>query len=123
MPPCSYAVLRKRAQALLAQINTLRPTDWQQRLRDLFMSDEVLGPLAVAWLCQQMVKAGPRQSAPFWQSQISVCERAARTGHQVRKGWEEYGTTPYEVCMHRAYYRNPILPRYNSEPNLRYMLC
>ena len=104
MSPCSYAVLRQRAQALLAQINTLPPTEWQQRLRDLCMSDEVQGPLVVAWLCQQMMKAGSRQSAPFWQSQIDMCKRAARTSHQVRKGWEAYGMTPYEVCMHRGYY-------------------
>ena len=122
MSPCSYADLRKRAVALLAQINYLPQREWEKRLRKLFMSDEIQGPLVVAWMCQQMMKASSHKDAPFWQSQIDMCKRAARTSHQVRRGWEEYGMTPYEVCMHRGYYRNPILPRYNSEPNLRYML-
>ena len=123
MSPCSYAVLRKRAQALLAAINHLPQKEWERRLDRLYMSDEIQGPLVVAWLCQQMMKAGPPKSAPFWKSQIAACKHAARTNHQVRRGWEAYGMTPYEVCMHRGYYRQPILPRYNSEPNLRYMLC
>ena len=121
MSPCSYADLRKRAVALLALINTLPEREWQRRLQKLFMSDEIQGPLVVAWMCQQMMKACPRKSAFFWQSQIDACKHAARTSHQVRRGWEAYGMTPYEVCMHRGYYRDPILPRYNSEPNLRYI--
>ena len=116
--PCSYAVLRKRAQALLAQIHTLPQNEWQRRLHQIFMSDEIQGPLVVAWMCRQMMKASPPKSAPFWQSQIHACKHAARTNPQVRRGWEAYGMTPYEVCMHRGYYRNPILPRYNSEPAL-----
>ena len=121
MSPCSYDALRRDAQALLALINTLPAAQWQQRLHKLFVSHDVQGPLVVAWMCQQMMKACPRKSAPFWQSQIDACTHAARTSHQVRRGWEAYGMTPYEVCMHRGYYRDPILPRYNSEPNLRYI--
>ena len=119
MSPCSYADSRKRAVALLAQINYLPQREWEQRLRKLFMSDEIQGPLVVAWVCQQMMKACPPKSAPFWISQIDACKHAARTSHQVRLGWEAYGMTPYEVCMHRGYSRHPILPRYNSEPVLR----
>ena len=118
MPPCSYAGLRKRAQALLAQIHTLPQSEWQRRLHQIFMSDEIQGPLVVAWMCPAHDESRSPKSAPFWQSQIDMCKRAARTSHQVRRGWEEYGMTPYEVCMHRGYYRNPILPRYNSEPIL-----
>ena len=101
--PCSYAVLKKRAQALLAQIHTLPEREWQRRLHQIFMSDDIQGPLVVAWMCQQMMKACPPKSAPFWCSQIDVCKQAARVGHKVRCGWEAYGMTPYEVCMHRPY--------------------
>ena len=64
-------------------------------------------------------EACPPKNAPFWTSQIDACKHAARTSHKVRRGWEDSGMTPYEVCMHRGYYKNPILPRYNSEPNVR----
>ena len=118
MSVCSFAALRKDAQALLALINTLSQREWEQKLHKILVSDPVQGPLAVAWLCQQMMKACTHQSAPFWRGQIDACKHAARTSHKVRKGWEAYGMTPYEVCMHRGYYRHPILPRYNSEPAL-----
>ena len=116
MSPCSYADSRKRAVALLAQINYLPQREWEQKLRELFMSDEIMGPLVVAWMCQQMMKTSSSQNAGFWQSQIDECKNAARTNLKVRRGWEEYGMTPWEVCMHRGYYKNPILPRYHSEP-------
>ena len=115
---CSFAALRKDAQALLALINTLPQREWEQRLHKIFVSDDIQGLPAVAWLCQQMMKACPHQSAPFWRSQIDACKRAARVGHKVRCGWEAYGMTPYEVVTHQGYYRHPLLARYNSEPDL-----
>ena len=118
MSLCSFAALRNDAQALLAMINTLPQSDFEQRLHKIVVRDPAQGPLAVAWLCQQMMKACPHQSAPFWRGQIDACKHAARVGHRVRCGWEAYGMTPYEVCMHRGYFRHPILPRYNSEPVL-----
>ena len=117
--PSSYAVLRKRAVALLALIRILPEKQWQQELHQIFMSNEVQGPLVVAWVCQQMMKISPPQKKRrFWQSQIDECKNAARTNLKVKRWWEEYGMTPYEVCMHKGFYRNPILPRYSSEPNL-----
>ena len=119
MSLCSFAVLRKDAQALLALISTLSRREWEQKLHKIFVSDPIQWPLAVAWMLQQVFKASTRQGARFWCSQIDACMHAARVGHKVRCGWEAYGMTPYEVCMHRGYSRHPILPRYNSEPVLR----
>ena len=116
MSLCSFAA---DAQALLALTNTLSQREWEQKLHKIFVSDPVQGPLAVAWALQQVLKASTRQDAPFWCGQIDACKHAARVGHKVRCGWEAYGMTPYEVCMHRGYSRHPILPRYNSEPVLR----
>ena len=118
MSHCSFADLRKEAQALLALINKLPQSEWEKRLHGIFVRDPAQGPLAVGWACQQMMKACPRQDAPFWCGQIDACKHAARVGHKVRCGWEAYGLPPYEVCMHRGYFRHPLLPRYNSEPVL-----
>ena len=123
MSVCSFAALRKDAQALLALINTLSRTEWEQKLHKIFVSDPVQGPLAVCWMLQQVLKASTRQDAPFWRGQIDACKKAAYAGHKVRCGWEGYGMLPYEVCMHRGYFRRPILPRYNSEPDLRRSVC
>ena len=118
MSHCSLVALRKDAQALLALTNTLPQREWEQKLHKIFVSDPVQGPLAVAWMLQQVLKASTRQDAPFRRGQIDACKQAARVGHKVRCGWEAYGMTPYEVCMHRGCFRHPILPRYNSEPVL-----
>ena len=123
MSLCSFAALRKGAQALLALISTLSRREWEQKLHKIFVSDPVQGPLAVAWMLQQVLKTSTRQDAPFWCSQIDACKQAARFGHKVRCGWEAYGMTPYAVCTHRGYFRHPVLPRYNSEPDLLRSVC
>ena len=119
MSLCSFAALRKDAQALLALINTLSRRVWEQKLHKIFVSDPVQVPLAVCWMLQHVLKASTRQDAPFWCSQIDACKHDARVGQKVRCGWEAYGMTPYEVNTLRGYFRHPILPRYNSEPVLR----
>ena len=106
MSVCSFAALRKDAQALQALINTLPQREWEQKLHKIFVSDPVQGPLAVAWMLQQVLKASTRQAAPFWCRQIDACKHAARVGRKVRCGWEAYGMTPYAVCTHCGYYRH-----------------
>ena len=56
MSVCSFAALRKDAQALLALINTLSRREWEQKLHKIFVSDPVQGPRAVAWMLQQLLK-------------------------------------------------------------------
>ena len=51
------------------------------------------GASSSGWVLQQMMKACPHQSAPFWCEQIDACKHAARVGHKVRCGWESYGMT------------------------------
>ena len=63
----SSAAVRTDAQALLALINTLSQREWEQKMHKIFVSDPVQGPLAVAWLLQQVLKANTRQDAPLVQ--------------------------------------------------------
>ena len=114
-----FADLRKDAQALLALINIVTQREWERRLDKIYMSDDVQGPLALAWMLSQILKISTQKDAPFWLSQIDACKHAARVAHKLRRGYAAYGMSPYEVCMHQGYYRDPILPRYNSEPVLR----
>ena len=64
-PNCSYGVLRKRGLALLASIRILTEKEWQQQLHQIFLSDELNGPLVVAWMCQQMMKISPPKQRRF----------------------------------------------------------
>ena len=104
----AFAALRQDVQALLAMINTLPQSDFEQRLRKIFVRDPVQWPLAVAWLCQQMMKACSHQDAPFWRSQIDACKHAARVGHKVRCGWEAGGLRPYPLRgLHASWLLSP----------------
>ena len=77
MSLCSFAALRTDAQALLALINKLPQREWEKRLHGIFVRDPVQGPLALAWMLQQVLKASTRQDAPFWCRQIDACKHAA----------------------------------------------
>ena len=61
----NVALLLRRL-ALLALITTLSRREWEQKLHKIFVSDPVQGPLAVAWMLQQVLKASTSQDAPFW---------------------------------------------------------
>ena len=73
MSVCSFAALRKDAQALLALINTLPQREWEKRLHGIFVGDPVQGPLTAGWMLQQLHKASTREDAPFWRGQIDAC--------------------------------------------------
>ena len=105
---------RREAVALLSQINRLSEAQFQRCLSQLFLRDEIAGPLAVAYLLQQMKKICPASEAWFWDEQISNCTRAARLAHRVHGGWKQYGLeSPYAVLDWQV---PPQLARYNSEP-------
>ena len=113
MSPCCFAELRKEAVALLALINILPQREFSRRLHEIYTRDDVSGPLAVAYLLQQMLKISPAENAGFWYSQIEACKEAARVGLKLRHGWEAYGMTPWEV----VHWQPPKqLARFNSEP-------
>ena len=113
MSHCSFADLRKEAVGLLAQINRLPQREFERKLHQLFVRDDVSGPLAIAYLLQQLLKISPAADADFWHSQIQACQKAARVGHKMRHGWGVYGMTPWEV----VHWRPPKqMARYNSEP-------
>ena len=113
MSVCSFADLRQEAVGLLAQINRLPQREFERKLHNIFVRDDVSGPLAVAYLLQQMLKISPAENAGFWLSQIEACKEAARVGLKVRHGWEAYNLTPWEV----VHWQPPKqIARYNSEP-------
>ena len=77
MSLCSFAALRKDAQALLALISTLPRRAWEQKLHKIFVSDPVQGPLAVAWMLQQVFKAS-RWWRPLTRAAVAPVTRQGR---------------------------------------------
>ena len=85
MSHCSFADLRKEAVGLLAQLNRLPQREFEKKLHQLFVRDDVSGPLAVMYLLQQLLKISPAENAGFWHSQIEACKEAARVGRRERR--------------------------------------
>ena len=113
MSACSFADLRKGAVELLAQLPRLPQKEFERKLHKICVRDDVSGPLAVAYLLQQMLKISPAENAGFWLSQIEACKEAARVGLKVRRGWEAYGMTPGEGVHGQG---PKQIARDNSEP-------
>ena len=82
-----FAVLQQEAIELLAQINRLSEKEFKRRLHQIFVRDDVSGPLAVAYLLKQMLKISHAENAGFWRSQINACNKAAHVGLKIRRGW------------------------------------
>ena len=113
MSVCSFADLRKEAVELLARVNRLPQREFERKLHQIFVRDDVNGSMAVMHLLQQLLKISPAADADFWHAQIQACREAARVGHKVRRGWGVYGMTPWEV----VHWQPPKqMARYNSEP-------
>ena len=83
----SFAESQKEAMELLAQINRLTEKEFERRLHQIFVRDDVSGPLAVPYLLKQMLKISHAENAGFWRSQINACNKAAHVGLKIRRGW------------------------------------
>ena len=112
---CSYADLRKDAVALLALINVLPQAAWERRMRALFFKDVVQGPIARAWMFQQVRKICSAAELPWWQAQMDACTLAARDAPKLRRGNDQWGMSCWDVVHHKPARQ---LARYNSEPTL-----
>ena len=105
--------LRKEGLDLLKNINSINQSQFEKRLATIFARDEIAGPLACAYVFQNMKKVC--NQGWFWDQQIAACVHAARIAWKLRKGYGQYGMSPWEVVHHKV--QRP-LPRYRSEPLL-----
>ena len=110
MSPSSYADSRKDAVALLALINVLPQAAWERRMTALFLKDDVQGPIACAWMLQQIRRICSAAEQPWWQAQINACTLAARIAHKLH-----HGMSCWDVVHHKPARQ---LARYNTEPVL-----
>ena len=111
----SYADLRKDAVAVLALIDALPQAAWEWRVRALFLMDDVQGPIACAWMFQELRKICSAADQPWWQAQINAWTLAARIAHKLRRGNDQWGMSCWKVVHHKPAWQ---LARYNSEPIL-----
>ena len=88
---------------------------FEKQLKKLYLSDSVKGPELVGKYLQKLAYRLPAgKDRNFLLNQADNARNDAHLMKRLKKGWEQYGMTPWEVVHHRAVH----LPRYHSEPTL-----
>ena len=92
----------------------LPPRDvFEKRLKKLYYSDSIKGPEMVAKYLQTLAYRLPSgKDRRFLLNQADNARNDAYLMKRLKKGWNRYGMTPWEVVHHKAAH----LPRYHSEP-------
>ena len=109
---------QRRCMAILLRLlPTIQKKEFARRMRQLYATDSVEGPEAVAWGLRMMAtKCEPGEQRRFFLEQMDNARDDAAIMRRIRKGWLQYGVTdPWWVVHHTE---NKQLPRYNSEPIL-----
>ena len=85
-------------------------------MKKIYDSDSIQGPEAVAWAMRVMSIQADKQDRPFFLEQMKRATDDLTTMRRIKKGWEQYGMTPAQVCAHKP---EKQIARYNSEPYFR----
>ena len=104
-------------ELLLRLLPKLTRRQFEYRLRQLYFTDSVDGPEAVASGLEFMAyKAPPGPDRRFFLEQMDNARDDAAIMRRIRKGWLQYGVTDPWWVVHGS--ESKQLPRYNSEPIL-----
>ena len=116
--PKEVSKQRKCMALLLRLLPAIQKKEFERRMRQLYATDSVAGPEAVAWGLRMMAtKCEPGEQRRFFLEQMDIAKNDAATMRRIRKGWLQYGVTdPWWVVHHTE---SKQLPRYNSEPILQ----
>ena len=109
---------QRRCMAILLRLlPTIQKKEFERRMRQLYATDSVEGPEAVAWGLRMMAtKCEPGEQRRFFLEQMDMAKNDAANMRRIKKGWLQYGVTdPWWVVHHSE---SKQVPRYNSEPIL-----
>ena len=102
---------------LIRLLPTIQKKEFERRMRQLYMTDSVEGPEAVAWglhILAMKCESGTHRN--FFLEQMDLARDDAALMRRIQKGWKQFGVTdPWWVVHDNC---NAQLPRYNSEPDL-----
>ena len=106
----------KRCMAMILRLMPqLTQSEWAKRCAQLYRTDSIHGPEAVAWGLQMMAMIHPPGKDRITiLEQMDTARNDAALMRQIRKGWQEYG---YEDCWWVIHDKPPRqMARYNSAP-------
>ena len=109
----------KRCMAMILRLMPqLSQSEWAKRCAQLYRTDSVQGPEAVAWGLRMMAMIHPPgKDRRIILDQMDTARNDAALMRKIRKGWQEYG---YEDCWWVVHDKPPRqMARYHSEPVLK----
>ena len=107
---------QKRCMALILRwLPRLNQTEFERRCKQLYRTDSVEGPAALAWGLQQMATMQPPgKDRNMILNQMDTAKNDAAAMRRIRKGWQAFGVDePWWVVHDKPV---PLIPRYHSEP-------
>ena len=109
---------QRRCMAILLRLlPTIQKKEFARRMRQLYATDSVDGPEAVAWGLRMMAtKCEPGEQRRFFLEQMDKARDDAAIMRRIRKGWLQYGVTDPWWVVHDT--ESKQMPRYYSEPIL-----
>ena len=103
---------------LLTQLHNLKKEEFEKRMKAVYQSDALLGPLAIAWSMKVMAtrcEPGPHRN--FFLNQMRAAENDAAIMMRLRTGWRKFGVSDPWGVVYPEKVRQ--LARYNSLPDIR----
>ena len=105
---------------ILRLLPQLSQSEWTKRCSQLYRTDSVLGPEAVAWGLEMMAMIHPPgKDRVTILEQMDKAKDDAAIMKQIRKGWQAFGVDDPWWVVHDKPVRQ--MARYNSEPSGTYM--
>ena len=101
---------------ILRLLPQLSQSEWTRRCSQLYKTDSILGPEAVAWGLQMLAMIhSPGKDRVTILEQMDNAKNDAALMRKIRKGWLAFG---YDDCWWVVHDKPvPQLARYNSEPH------
>ena len=107
---------RRCAALLLLQLHKITQNQFERRMRQLYLTDAVLGPRAVAWGLQTMAEmCEPGKDRNFFLCEADKARDDAHRMKKIQKGWDAWGRHPWWVVHDKP---EKTLARYNSDSML-----
>ena len=110
---------QKRCMAMILRLlPQLSQSEWTKRCSQLYRTDSVDGPEAVAWGLEMMgMIHPPGKDRVTILEQMDNAKNDAALMRKIRKGWQQFGVEDCWWVVHDT--PVPQLARYHSEPSIQ----
>ena len=105
---------RRLMAMILRQLDRMSQEEFRRRCSQLYMTDSVEGPEAVAWGLQMiatLTPAGKDRNTVL--EQMDIVRNGAAVKRNIRKGWQRFGVDDPWWVVHEKPVRS--IARYNSD--------